>query len=262
MAQLLRKDCRRIEPIDGGAHRKFIRPIYEVTSSGMTHSFASKASYCGRPNKSKLCTFYPFNLLVELVVTYAYSVNPWTAILKGRDNDRTTDDGPRRNENKQLQYSLERNIAEIEVDWTEDLVILRILGDEGQTLLRQDWSMDRLTGDGRFRNGSANTLLGDKSFEVGQERLEASLNTSFPRDHDDYICVNYRGNIDRLHFAFGIFSTIGVFVIIGLYPVLFCFGLLSRFVLRRFRRRSSNHQGPRHGDEKVRSNVSDRTKQE
>lgn len=262
MSQLLRKDCRRMEPIGNGVHRKVIRPIYEVTSSGMTHSFASKASYCGRPNKSKLCTFYPFNVLVELVVTYAYSVNPWTAILKGRDDDRLINDGPRRNKNNHLQYSLERNIAEVEVDWTEDLVILRILGDEGQTLLRQDWSMDRLTGDGRFRSTGVNTLLSDKSFEVGQERLEASLNTRFPRDHDDYICVNYRGNIDRVHFAFGVVSTIGVFVITGLYPVLFCFGLLSRFVLRRFRRRTSNHQRPRHKGEKVRSNVRDRTKQE
>lgn len=244
MAQFLRKDCRRMVPTtetgkegdsENTSHR-MIRPLYEVTSSGMTHSWGSKASYCGRPKNSKLCTFYPFNVLVEIVMTYAHFASPWTALLRGNDDDRSIDSrrSRKRRMNMQRQYTLDRNIAEVELDWAENLVAVRILGDKGETLLRQDWSMDRLTG-GSGTTTETETFLNDKSFDVGQERLEASLRRTFSRDHDDYVCVNYRGNIDAVHFVFGIVSSIGLFMTLGLFPILFCFGVLSKFIIRRCR---------------------------
>ena len=225
----------------GGSQRhRTLRPLYEVTSSGMTHSWSSNSGRCGRPKNSRLCSFYPFNVLVEIVMTYAHYASPWTALLRGNDDDRG--DGSRgagggsrerRAGAQQRQYTLERNIAEVEVDWEESVVTVRILGDRGQTLLRQDWSMDRLTGGGEPGIPGAGSLLGDPSFEEGQKRLESSLRRGFPSDHGEYICVNYRGNIDRVHFAFSVVSTIGVFVAIGTYPFLLCLGVLARWVLRR-----------------------------
>ena len=194
----------------------------------MTHSWGSKASFCGRPNKSRLCYFYPFNVLVEIVMTYAHFASPWTALLQNNDDDSSTN---RKSKKKQRQYSLDRNIAEVELDWTQSLVTVRILGDEGQTLLRQDWHMDRLTG-GTGTTTEDDTLLSDKSFDLGQQRLESSLQSTLPIDHDEYICVNYRGNIDRVHFAFSVVSTISIFMMAGLYPLLFCFGILTKLVLR------------------------------
>lgn len=224
LSQFLRKDCRRMvttaDPMRASNHRT-IRPLYEVTSSGMTHSWGSKASsFCGRPNKSRMCTFYPFRVLVKAVMTYAHYISPWTALLESNESDSI------QSKKTQYQYSLDRNIAEFEFNWTERVVNVRVLGDEGQTLLREDWSMDQLT-------ASADTMLNDKEFEIGQQRLESSLQTAFIKDHSEYICVNYRGNINRLHFAFSVISTIGVFVIAGICPILFSFWILTKAVNRR-----------------------------
>jgi hypothetical protein len=220
----LRKDCRRnVAASDDGklTNNQIIRPLYEVTTSGMTHSWGSKSSYCGRPNRSRLCNFYPVNVLAEIVFTYAHWTSPWTALLLGDGRSKTR------------QYSLDRNIAEVDFDWNQSLVTVRILGVEGQTLLRQDWSMDRLTGT------VGDTLLSHKSFELGQQRLESALQYTLPKDHDEYICVNYRGNLDRVHFAFSVTSTICIFMILGIYPILFCYGIVTNLVFRRQRNEKS-----------------------
>ena len=139
------------DPTRATTSHRVIRPLYEVTSSGMTHSWGSKAgSFCGRPNKSRLCTFYPFRMLVKNVMTYVHFVSPWTALLqKDGDSDSNSihsdDTSWRRKKSQQQQYSLDRNVAEFEFDWAELLVTVRILGDEGQVLLREDWSMNQLT---------------------------------------------------------------------------------------------------------------------
>jgi len=272
MAQFLRKDCRKKVPVsesgrdndsdkDTSHSISITRPLYEVTSSGMTHSWGSNAPYCGRANKSKLCTFYPFNLVVETVMRYAHFVVPWNALLQGNNDDRdigVPGAGQKRtNNNRQLQYTLERNVAEVELDWKDSLVTLRILGDEGQTLLRQDWSMDRLTTTGgstpsesattrRRRTTTtttttttcgAETLLDEASFETAQRRLESSLQRALPPDHGEYICVNYRGNTNRVHFALGVASTVGLGVFLGLCPVWVCVAFLALWIFRWRRRR-------------------------
>ena len=223
------------DPTRATTSHRVIRSLNEVTSSGMTHSWGSKAgSFCGRPNKSRLCTSYPFRMLVKAVMTYAHFVSPWTALLQkngdsGRDSILSDTDTLWRNKkSQQYQYSLDRNVAEFEFDWTERLVTVRILGDEGQTLLREDWSMKELT-----LTTEADTMLSDEAFDVGQHRLESSLKTTFAVGHSDYICVNYRGNIDRVHFAFSVVSTIGVFMIAGMGPILICVYVLAKSIHRR-----------------------------
>jgi hypothetical protein len=218
------------DPTRATSHR-VIRPLYEVTSSGMTHSWGSKAgSFCGRPNKSRLCTFYPFRVLVKAVMTYAHVVSPWTALLQKNGDSgsiHSDDTSWRRKKSQQYQYSLDRNVADFEFDWIERLVTVRILGDEGQTLLREDWSMNQLTTE-------ADTMLSDEAFDVGEHRLESSLKTTFPAGHSQYICVNYRGNIDRVHFAFSVVSTIGVFMIAGMGPILMLIYVLTKAIRRRY----------------------------
>ena len=240
LAQFLRKDCRSMVTTTDPPrfNHRIIRPLYEVTSSGMTHSWGSKASsFCGRPNMSRLCTFYPFKVLVRAVMTYAHFVSQdiWTALLLHNNVDANSIQSSRSTrKNTQQQYSLDRNIAEFEFDWIERFVTVRILGDEGQTLLREDWSMNQLTTE-------ADTMLSDKAFDIGQHRLETSLKTTFPTGHSEYICVNYRGNIDRVRFAFSVISTIGVFMIVGMCPILFCFCILTKAIrIRHLERRRKN----------------------
>ena len=202
----------------------------------MTHSLGTKvSSYCGRPNKSRLCTFYPFQMLVRAVMTFAHHVSPWTALLRSKGDDISIQSDALRRQSKKakLQYSLDRNIAEFEFDWTERLVTVRIMGDEGQILLRDDWTFDLLTAE-------ANTTLSDQSFDIAQHRLESSLKMNLSKIHGDYICVNYRGNINRIHFAFSAFSTFAVFTIIGMCPPLLCFFAFLK-AIRRYSQSKRTH---------------------
>jgi alkaline phosphatase D len=210
LAQLLRKDCQqktyKNSDTSSPAQTK-IRSLHEITTSGMTHSWGSTdTSICGRPTFSRLCNFYPYNALFGGILTFAHWISPWTALLKDQQTNLP-------------QYSLARNIAEIELDWHHQSVIVRILSDGGQILLRQEWSIDDLSG----VNSPTKTFLQPNSFEVARERLESALNSTIPRD--DFLCVNYRGNPDPMHFAFSIASVIGFAVISSLYPFLICVGL-------------------------------------
>ena len=181
-----------------------------------------------------MCSFRPLNKLFEVVLTYAHFVSPWTALLRGgiRNNANETKDDHR------LQYTLDRNIAEIGFDWIEESVAVRILGDEGQQLLGQDWSMEHLGGGnyGHTTNNEAaateagTTLLDDASFEEGRERLG-----SFPSGHGDYVCVNYRGNPSKVRFALSVVSIVGLFVSAGTFPLWFSFLVLAHW-FRRHRR--------------------------
>ena len=227
-AQLLRKDCRK-SAAEGDPDNGTIRSLYEVTTSGMTHSWGSKHGYCARVNKSKLCKFAPFRNLLKSVLNYAHIVNPWTALLK-RNDDSGNEALP---ENmKRLQYTLDRNIAEFEFDFTNRTVLLRVLGETGETLLREDWSMDRLS-----TNQANNTILSREAFAVGQSRLESAFQKPLLTNHNEFVCVNYRGNPNRIHFALGTASTFGLFVFTGMSPFLVCICILA-IVVRRFRRSS------------------------
>lgn len=223
LAQLLRKDCKK--SVVEGDRMTTIRPLYEITTSGMTHSWGSSgASICGRPNLNRLCRFYPYNALFGGIMTFAHWISPWTALLR---DERTN----------LPQYSLDRNIAEVDLDWNRRIVTVRILGDEGHTLLRQDWSMDKLS------EGSpeSSSLLGTKSFEVARDRLQSSIHPTIPAN--DYICVNYRGNPDPVHFAFSIAAVVSFALVSSLYPFLFAVGLFIFACGRRRRKKQEIRKG-------------------
>jgi alkaline phosphatase D len=211
LAQILRKDCKT------GGDDGIIRPLYEITTSGMTHSWgATTSGTCGRPNLSPLCYFYPYNALFGLVLTYAHWICPWTSLL--------VDD-----ESNMPKFSLARNVAEVEFDWFRYHVTVRILGVEGQVLLKQDWSMDELSG----KDASTKTLLDPRSFDVAREQYESVVQTT---ESHDFICVNYRGNPDKLQFAFSIVTVVFLFMMLALYPIMMCGG----FGVTLYRKRRRN----------------------
>lgn len=163
-------------------------------------------------------------------MTYSHVATPFTAILQSNRDGTVleSDASSRTKKRQQQQYSLDRNIAEFDFDWAERLVTVRILGDEGQTLLREDWTMAELT-------TAKDTMLGDKEFGVGQHRLESSLKTTLLKGHNEYVCVNYRGNANQVHMVFGLASTLGLMVSAGMVvPLFVCFCLL-RALSRRLR---------------------------
>ena len=217
-AQLLRKDCLQ--------NSTTLRPLYEVTTSGMTHSWGSKLGYCGRPSKSKLCQFPPFQFLVHVTLQFAHWVSPWKALLRTNDYYKTK------------QYTLERNVAEFEFDWQNRSVTINVLGEEGKTLLQDSWAMNKLT-----NTNATDTKLETKDFDKGQERLEASLGIGAVQTNE-FVCVEYRGNINNFHFGWGVFTTIGFFMLGGILPL--CVGAHLLYVAaRRLRGKYRKHKARR-----------------
>jgi hypothetical protein len=251
------------------------KPLYEITTSGMTHSWGStQTSVCGRPNDHWLCTFTPFNAYMGLLMDFAHRVNPWNAILLNTNTDADDVVGDHRDHNQEggnrrkggggggriEQYTLDRNIAELEFDWDEEVVKVRIIGVEGQTLLKQDWSFDLLSGS----NGTANTMVQSKSFEAAgrrrqrqrqrqrqqQQQASTTFNTNGgsnsgvgvgnvrPSTSEDYICVNYRDDPSTIHVVLGMVSTLSV----ALFPIIYPLILLILLEFHRRRRRDQRQQ--------------------
>jgi hypothetical protein len=186
LAQLLCRDCRQQRSEEDGTSTT--RPIYEITTSGMTHAWGAKFT-CGRHIIGCLCNFALFNAINGYIMAFAHWISPWTALLRDKETNL-------------LQYTLQKNVAKLEFDWSQQLVLVCVLGDEGQILLKQKWTMNVLT---TVRDERWN-LLGPKSFGVAQEQLEGAYASSLPiYGHDleaEFVCVNYNGNLDLIQFAF------------------------------------------------------------
>jgi hypothetical protein len=214
-AQLLRKDCRRRDS------KTPIRPLYEITTSGMTHSWGStQSSVCGRARLSPWCRVYYFNKMYGLVLHFAHWVFPWKELLI----DETT---------KTQQYSLDLNIAELEFDWDKRQVVTNILGPKGETLLQQQWSFDHLT-------AVKETLLTDREFNFVAQRLH---DQSIVGTDNDWICVHYRGVPQSLPFALGVVTTgIIASILLGAPAMLFVL-LLKRILFSRHRNKEHNRKG-------------------
>lgn len=178
-AQLLRKDCRR------RFSSSQIRPLYEVTTSGMTHAWGStQSSVCGRARLSPLCHIYYFNKMYGWLIHFAHWIFPWKELVI----DETT---------KTLQYTIDLNIAELDFDWDGRYVWTKILGPKGDTLLEQKWSLDDLT-------NTKETLLANEDFDFVAQRLH---DQSIVGPSNDWICVHYRGVPHALPFALSVIAT-------------------------------------------------------
>lgn len=200
-AQIMRKDCRK------STSTKAIRPLYEVTTSGMTHAWGSTlSSTCGRNDLSPLCRNYYFRKMWGLTMHLAHRIIPWKELIV----DEKT---------KELQYSLELNIAELEFDWEGQRVQTTILGPRGETLLQQFWSFNHL-------NEVRGTFVREDEFATIAHQLEqkAILHSGA----DDWICVHYRGIPSNVNFFLGLVSSVIFAGTLWLAPF-----LLSLFLLKR-----------------------------
>jgi hypothetical protein len=174
-AQLLRKDC------NSPADRRLIRPIYEVTTSGMTHAWGSAIpGTCGRANNFPCGNFY-FQGIYGPILSLAHRICPWTELLLDENTGSP-------------QYSLERNVAELEMDWDQHLVNVTVLGINDQVLVRQSWPFEHLTAAVR-----ESSMVKNEEFSRVAERLQQL--SILESNADEWICVHYRGLPGKLHFG-------------------------------------------------------------
>lgn len=200
MAELMRKDCRK------GAR---VRSLTEVTTSGLTHSWGTL--YCSRPTSNFLCRYSYANWVLKQSMHFAHWINPLNDVI-------ITDQG-------EMQYTLDLNFAEFEFDWDKSAVTVRILGEDGKSLLNEEWSLDELN------RGLPGSEVQEKDYlAVEKSRNELGLPES------EWTCVNYRGVAHPYHRPFALTLTFLMPITMLLAPLIAALVVFTMVVKRIFRR--------------------------
>jgi hypothetical protein len=225
MAQMMRKDCIRDDDVESTADATLLssiktRSIVEVTTSGMTHSWGTNFEPWKHHHDSwhapltslmSWSFMHAMHLLVpmpDLVVTPTTSSSEFDPHLYengGLDGSKTG-----------MQYHLQKNFGELEVNWEEGTVSMRIMGeDENATpLLASSWSLDQLSG----RKDLPGRAMARSDF-VHANGIKSQGHTQ--HQTNGWTCANHRGTASPSSMITGI----ALLVIFGL-----CLGM-SPFVV-------------------------------
>jgi len=222
MTQLMRKDCRRRS--DLGQQR----PVVEMTTSGMTHSW-------GRVNSRPLDhpDYQPsIRERIEVFVGgtamhFLHQLRPWTQLMMSSDDPTITHDGGMESAKTGLQYSLERNFGELEFDWEERTVALRSIGEDGRPLLSSKIQMDQLSG---------KSLM--KTSFLSEDEFQREIAEQHPLVAGEWVCLPYRGRVGVMHEMLGHVRSVLAIVSFFTLPV-----LVPAYLLVRRRRKSKPAAG-------------------
>jgi len=182
MAQFMRKDCvKASDLIRSSTPNPLVRPLIEITTSGMTHSWGS--SFSSQPKHHRL-PLKPYSYFVSRVfMTICHLVCPWHDILIQNTNKES------RRGKAGLQYYLGLNFAEFEFDFHNKdegkgggTVTTRIFGKEEDAvpILEMSWTFDELSGNTHARGNTAR--YPQDYFSVNVENLD-----------DGWLCIPHRG---------------------------------------------------------------------
>jgi alkaline phosphatase D len=247
-AELLRKDCRKIPNVLSTGSFDYSRMLLELTTSGMTHSWGSNV--CSRPDDKIVCRARPLQLVLSNMMHYAHNNHLWTEVvhLKGRlsnsmaisaaadasvgsktDSNGQVEDGAKSG----YQYTLDRNFAEFEFDWDSRRIMIRVHGENtnDKPLLSTSWNFDLLNGTIALEN----QILHNADYMYRYHILSAKGIIT----DDDWICLNYQGELSLPAKIFSVLSPGTLASIVVLLPVIFVFRTLWSMFRRILRIRSS-----------------------
>lgn len=181
MFQLSRQDCRKVTEKSGRFHVDAqYRPLLEVTTSGLTHSWGSTS--CARPKESFICTSPYFQRAFRMAAHLAHQSGAWTELVH-IDCKEAQEGQP-----CGLQYSILLNFAEFEFDWNERHVTLRILGKDPNSspFSSTTWNFTYLTA---LHHDDNQSVLTSADY---LEKYQSPVLEGFVQS-GDWICINYRG---------------------------------------------------------------------
>lgn len=220
MAQFSRKDCRN-------ARTNNVQSLFEMTTSGMTHSWGA---YSSPPTnnldyKASLKEQYE-SFFASTLMQILHLLCPWTDLMISKPSENGLyENGGAEGAKTGTQFSLQKNFGELQFDWDDRTVTLRAIG-EGQSaepLLSGKWSMDQLSG----RESVPGSLLETRDYER-QRELDPMLRS-------EWICLNHRGSVSVMeqmlgHVATGFVFTLAPFPV--LIPLYFLLIAASRYLRR------------------------------
>ncbi len=193
MGQFLRKDCMRTKSsFSQGNNNERMRPLVEITSSGMTHSWGT--CFGCQSKLHKTWKYYPCHWLSQSLMTLAHVIFPMPDLMNSQNNkleqgrlDLLFENGGAENARTGKQYSLQLNFGELEFNWNAKIVKMRIIGKDNNAppLLSASFSFDQLSG----------------REKTSGKRLDKKLPTKYGRNVMDgdlvkgeFICTNHRPN--------------------------------------------------------------------
>jgi hypothetical protein len=244
MTQLMRKDCQRTGG-NGNPNDSTVRPLIEMTTSGMTHSWGTLTNpKVTEPDWQPTWKLRYESLVARNLLRMLHYICPWTDLMVSSpvlssdqepSNDGKLYESGGGDETLQgLQFSLEKNFGELEFDWEERTVAMRAFGEDpdASPLLMAKTSMDQLSGN-TYMPGSS--LTGEDFLRVNRTR--------HPTIQGEWICINHRGQDNILshvagHVIAGVTLTV-IFPIPFLMPSILLFYLIRRVTRNRTFSRSS-----------------------
>jgi PhoD-like phosphatase len=192
MTQLARKDCIR----QGDYTTK--RPLVELTTSGMTHSWGTIATPISRIAGGPTWTELYASFIGRYTMHLLHYVCPWTELMiaqdftQNDDNAALMENGGGEGAKDGIQYSLEMNFGELEIDWTVGTVAIRAIGEgiENPPLLMAKMSIEQLSG--------RSTIPGKTP-----SMFEFTKESQSQRVSGEWVCVNHRGAENPMENFFG-----------------------------------------------------------
>lgn len=185
MAQILRKDCIRHNDVMNHDVPPTIRPLVEVTTSGLTHSWGTTFSSQPKNHRwpRKLYTYF----ISPTFMTIAHYLVPWRDLViryaaeVEQDKQQNGQSGGKIGK----QFELGLNFGEFEFDFGENgegAVTARIFGKEAHQTpkLEMRWTFDQLSGKAHMPGMTASR----EDFVTMMQRKS---------EDDQWICVPYRG---------------------------------------------------------------------
>ena len=185
LAQFMRKDCVKASGMIQSSRisrpNPQVRPLVEITTSGLTHSWGT--SFSSQPKHHRL-PLKPYSYFVSNVfMAICHWVCGWNDILIQSTKEESEEGGK-----SGLQYYLGLNFAEFEFDFSEDegkgggSVTTRIFGKEEDAVpkLEMSWTFDELSGNTQAKGNTA-------------QYLQDYLSMNIENVDDEWICIPHRG---------------------------------------------------------------------
>ena len=194
MTQLSRKDCYRRK--DTGDISSVPRPLVELTTSGLTHSWGTCFASSERYHTAWYAPYFHFMSRASMGFNHLEVICPWNELVEtasaslGTGTDHILFENGGAEESKTgKQFSLELNFGELEFDWQNEVVSMRVFGVSGteQPMLSAKWAFAQLNGDS-IMSGSS---VGQNDIEKVASQLSAD---------DQWVCVDYHGLVSPLHY--------------------------------------------------------------
>ena len=217
-----------------------IRPLVEITTSGLTHSWGSERT-CGRQNGSPLCSMTYYNQLFRPIFNFFMWIAPWKDLLEHEDNGDDNDDKMKCRKNGQRQYNLDLNFAEFDFDWDKEVVTVNMLGRNihDEPLLRHRFRFDELSGNGGGGLTTVKSLVPSSDFDLTEEELVSNsiINSTGSFENDEWICVSYKGRASPIHHDFAMAATVTFAFLFAIWPILLILALTCASCMLYKRRR-------------------------